>query len=350
MKYRTFAVTVPGLKYESKGWPCQDFSRVQNRDNFQFATVADGHGGVNYFRSQHGAQLAVEAVLNQIRLCSGDLSGDGDVRFGETGIQKFKFDIWQDWRNLVRQHWYQCRSEQAWLGEGEVRYPAVSEAYKAYYENPVTAKDCLYTAYGTTLSFALAIPFQLLLTQIGDGTCVVFCRDGSFRVPIPEEESNFLNVVVSLCEQDAYRRMRHVVLEWEEGSPSEPVAVFLSTDGLDDCYPVYQNEDYLFHLYTVILENILDSGFEATEAELAGELLPDFAARGSTDDISLSYMICEDVSVLREAYDRLTERNRKAEPVSAPVEEPAQAEHPAPEAEPRPLPEPGLEEDKPWEN
>lgn len=108
--------------------------------------------------------------------------------------------------------------------------------------------DCIPVAYGTTLICAVSIGAQVLVTQIGDGSCVVLQKDG-FKSPVPSDAENFANVTTSLCDAEAYKKFRHVVLDCAESSPLEPLAIFLSTDGLDYCYPIYENERWLYRLY-----------------------------------------------------------------------------------------------------
>ena len=221
---------------------------------------------------------------------------------------KDSYAVWQEWRRLVKTHWDSFLTAHSALGDGEPRFETVRKKYQAYYtsEDPKIVNQYLYTAYGTTLNFAVAIPTQLLLTQIGDGTCVVLYRNGTFCTPVPVEAGNFLNQTVSLCEPNAYQRMRHVVIYRSPGTPLEPVAVFLTSDGVDDCYPLYKNEQHLYKLYATILENILQVGFEKTEEEIRMELLPIMATeKGSRDDSSLAYLLCDDLSVLRETYQNI---------------------------------------------
>ena len=310
MRYRMFAKSIPGPKYTAKGWGCQDSSDKTEFDCTQVIAVADGHGSSDCFRSEFGSSAAVKTAFDQTKLYfqSACEESDSPIRFSETGIGNFKYAIWREWRRLVKEDWDNRLSTHSALGEGEVRYETVSDKYKARFTS--TDEDVieryLYAAYGTTLLFAVAIESQLLLLQIGDGTCVVLQRDGEFRVPVPPDEENFLNVTVSLCEEDANLKIRHVVIDCDAESPTSPVAVFLSSDGVDDCYPVYRNEQHLYKLYSIILENVLNVGFEATEAEITDTLLPGMTSKSSQDDISLAYFLTEDISVLCETFDNIS--------------------------------------------
>ena len=304
MRYRMFAKSAPGPKYVAMGWGCQDCSAQGSFDGGQVIAVADGHGSSDCFRSQVGAALAVRAAIEQAKLAC---KGAGSESFSDTGINNFKYQVWCEWRRLVKEDWEHRLSQGAPLGEGEVRFESVSEKYKERFTS--TQRDVveryLYTAYGTTLLWVVVIESQILLLQIGDGTCVVLRRDGKYCTPVPDEEENFLNVTVSLCGENASSKIRHCVLDRHAGSPTEPIAVFLSSDGVDDCFPIYMNELHLFKLYTLIIENVLESGFDATESEIEQELLPDLTSRGSHDDISLAYLICDDLDTLRQTYEQI---------------------------------------------
>ena len=310
MKYRMFAKSIPGPKYTVKGWRCQDSADKAEFDGIQVIAVADGHGSSDCFRSESGSSAAIQTAFDQTKRYCQDVceTSDSSVRFSDTGISNFKYAVWQEWRRLVKEDWDNRQSAHGTLGEGETRYDTVSDKYKARFTSidEAVVERYLYVAYGTTLLFAISIDSQLLLLQIGDGTCVVLHRNGEFRVPVPADEENFLNVTVSLCEEDANLKIRYAIIDSDADSPTTPVAVFLSSDGVDDCYPVYRNEQHLYKLYSIILENILQVGFDATEAEISDSLLPGMTAKSSQDDISLAYFVTADMGILRDAFENIS--------------------------------------------
>lgn len=307
-----FAKSISGPKYIAKGWECQDSSGICQIDHdTQAISLADGHGSSDCFRSEVGSKAAVKATFHQLQLFCKNACDERDpsVRFSETGIANLKYSIWSEWRKLVKEDWNDRLTSHETLGDGEIRYESVSEKYKSRFtsNDESTVEQYLYSAYGTTLIFAVSIKTQMLIMQIGDGSCVVLQQNGEFRNPVPPDEENFLNVTVSLCEENAYQKIRHIVLDCDPNSPTTPVAVFLSSDGVDDCFPVYMNELHLGKLYSIILENIQKVGFTATETEIADKLLPGMTAKGSQDDISLSFFVCEDIEMLTEAYRNVSE-------------------------------------------
>ena len=303
-----FAKSIPGPRYKEKGWPCQDSSGKKQLDHIQVIAVSDGHGSEDCFRSEIGSALAIEAAFELTELAfEDDDELDGIASFSESAIQSFTYQLWQSWKEKVKADWDNRLEKVNQLGEGEVRFESVSDKYKERYtsSDQSIVEKYLYIAYGTTLIVAIAIQSEILLLQIGDGTCVVLQQNGEFTTPVPVDEDNFLNVTVSMCEEEAYLKFRYAILDCDLNQAQAPAAVFLSTDGIDDCYPTYQNEQYLYQLYTVIIENILKIGIINTEEEIETSLLPKMSEQGSRDDISLASLIYEDRDVLQYAYDRI---------------------------------------------
>ena len=316
MKFRKFAATSQGQKYLAKNWNCQDSSATLEFGNVQVAAVADGHGGGNYFRSEFGSKLAVEVLFEQVKIFCNDLKSF--ERLTDTGIKKFKFDLVSEWRNAVKKDWLQ-RLSGGELGAGEIRFESVSEKYKARYtsENPQIVEKYLYTAYGTTLICAISTGAQILILQIGDGSCVVLQKNGEFKSPVPPDEENFLNVTASICDDKAELKIRHAILDCDNFSQNSPVAIFLSTDGLDDCFPYFQNAEHLYKFYGgVLIENILEAGFDATENEIKSELLAGLSKKASQDDISLAYFLPLNIENLREVYKKIDANYKSENPVA----------------------------------
>ena len=296
MKFNMFAASVHGKKYKERGLPCQDSSSTMTFEGVQVIAVADGHGGKDYFRSDIGSKLAVATTFEQIKIFCEELTAD--EKFSDGRIKNFEFSIWEAWLKAVKDDWRENP-----FSDEESRWQSVSDKYKARY----TSADEKYipVAYGTTLICAVSIGSQVLIIQIGDGTCVILQRNGEFKVPLLPDNENFLNITTSLCDADAYKKFRHIVLDCDKDSPLAPVAIFLSTDGLDDCYPIYENEKNLYKLYDeVILDSIIDKGFALTNDELENELLPYLTERGSNDDISLAYLVTKNLTLLKQALGR----------------------------------------------
>lgn len=320
MRFSTFAASVHGRKYRERGLPCQDSSYVLEFDNVQAIAVADGHGGKDYFRSDTGSRLAVQVAFEQIKKFCNDIK-DSET-FPENSIRYFELKLWEEWQRAVKDDWLKNP-----VDDTEERWQLVSDKYKARY----TSADERYipVAYGTTLLCAVSIGWQVLIVQIGDGSCVVLQRDGEFKSPVPPDAESFGYVTTSLCDVDGYKKFRHVVLDCSEDSPLAPVAIFLSTDGLDDCYPIGDNEKYLYKLYAnTVIDSMIGNGFDKTRESLRGELLPYMTEHGSNDDISLAYLVTDDLHLLKRTLEQSlppAEPSPTAEEQSSPTAEEMQA-------------------------
>lgn len=295
MPYKIFSLSRPGGKYAMRGFRCQDSSGSCTKNGIQIVAVADGHGADDCFRSEIGASIAIDTVFCEAL----PLLYDESLPFSEHGIRNFKYRLWQSWREAVKRDW----DSRLALEDKEPRYELVSEKYKQRYQDE--SDKYLYTAYGTTLLAAIAIENELLLLQIGDGSAVVLCANGLFNLPVPRDEENYLNVTTSLSEQEADQKIRHAVLSLDKASCTCPVAVFLSSDGVDDCFPAYGNEEYLFRFYQVLMETAVREGAEPLFEELAHNALAEMSARSSHDDISLGIMLTENRELLQKAWQEI---------------------------------------------
>ena len=295
MPYKIFSLSQAGEKYARRGFKCQDSSGCCTKNGVQIVAVADGHGADDCFRSEIGASIAIDTIFCEAL----PLLYDESLPFSDQGIRNFKYKLWQSWRETVKRDW----DRRLAMGDKESRYEFVSEKYKQRYQDE--SEKYLYTAYGTTLIAAIAIENELLLLQLGDGSAVVLCANGLFTLPIPCDEENYLNVTTSLSEEDADQKIRHAVLSLDKTSSTYPVAVFLSSDGVDDCFPAYQNEEYLFKFYKVLVENAVNENAEALFSELNHTALAEMSARGSHDDISLGMLMTEDKELLQKAYQAI---------------------------------------------
>ncbi|WP_029544497.1 protein phosphatase 2C domain-containing protein [Selenomonas sp. AB3002] len=299
MPYRIFSLSRPGEKYARRGFRCQDSSGTCTKNGIQIVAVADGHGADDCFRSEIGASIAIDTLIAEAL----PLLYEESLPFSEQGIKSFKYKLWQSWREVVRRDWDSKLAIGA-IGDNEPRYEFVSEKYRLRYQNE--SKNYLYTAYGTTLLAAIAIENELLLIQIGDGSAVVLCANGLFDMPVPQDEENYLNVTTSLSDENADQKIRHAVLSLDKGACNCPVSIFLSTDGVDDCFPAYKNEEYLFKFYKVLAETAIREGTEALFDELARETLSEMSAKGSHDDISLGLMVTDDKELLQNAFESIS--------------------------------------------
>jgi hypothetical protein len=75
-------------------------------------------------------------------------------------------------------------------------------------------------------------------------------------------------------------------------SETLPLAVFLGSYGIDDSFPVNENEneEYLSDFYTSVYRNFLDEGLQKGKIQVT-EMLPKLTQKGSGNDVSIAGII-----------------------------------------------------------
>jgi serine/threonine protein phosphatase PrpC len=306
--YKSFSVTETGISHTNDGKGCEDFSLYYPPEGgkpdppLALAVVADGHGDENCFRSARGAEFAAS------------IAKDAIIEFVD---QRPLDDIDDDAGNIFKR--YICDLVKhiiaEWHGKVERDYTA----------NPVTAEELahagekyrkryaeghdLHHAYGTTLIASAITDEYWFGIHIGDGRFTALYRDGTFAQPVPWDERCYLNVTTSICDDDAFEGARiHCALESEKPLPA---AVFLCSDGVDDNYPVEENEKHLYRLYRIIALTFVDNGFDSTCGQLK-DLAKSFATNGKGDDTSIAGIIdMEAVRAIEPSLRKQTEEDKR---------------------------------------
>jgi serine/threonine protein phosphatase PrpC len=288
MPYQSFSASVIGSSHIKQGKGCEDYSLHGDRNGLSVAVVSDGHGDDNCFRSAKGAERAAKCALA------------GILRFADINLSKFsrtfirtpklpeKADFEKSLRDLAK------HIVASWQVNIEEDYSAVpftaeelakaDEKHRKKYE---AGQDCS-KAYGTTLIAAAVTARYWFGIHIGDGRLTALYADGTFDQPVPWDERCYLNVTTSICDDDAVDTARCYFSYHAEEAP--PVAVFLCSDGVDDNYPVEENEKHLFKLYRTIALTFAEDGFDSTCLQLK-DLANSFATKGKGDDTSIAGFI-----------------------------------------------------------
>lgn len=270
--YRAFHLTVIGASHTKKGTACQDYSQSNEKPDCRLLVVCDGHGGADYFRSDRGSRFATEAFMD----CTENpdliaaLSAAVTEKQQASRIEQFTKSVIARWNSLVEQDIQQYPFDEDELS-------GVSEKARRNYE----AGQRLQSAYGTTLiGVVLAEDFWLGL-QIGDGKCVAVSESGEFTQPIPWDEECFLNVTTSLCDANAAKEFRFCF------SRILPAAVFIGSDGIDDCFA---GDERLYDFYRLVFQSFTETNEETAVSQLK-DYLPTLSETGSGDDISVGILV-----------------------------------------------------------
>lgn len=274
-RFAAYHFTSIGASHLKNGTVCQDAAASVNAKLYTLAVVCDGHGGEDYFRSDRGSQMAVDAFC----VCAGDRTFVKHLDKAEPSelpelISQLLKSVILRWNTAV-----ESDLKEHPLTEEELQ--AVSDKARIRY----LSGEKLPAIYGATLIGVVCGRRWCFGVQIGDGKCVAVNGLGQFSQPIPWDDKCFLNVTTSLSDENAYEEFRFFYTHSDD--PEFPVAVFLGSDGIDDSFA---GDEKLYAFYRFILKNLSQSKSEQPLTDLK-EYLPQLSAQGSNDDISLGILL-----------------------------------------------------------
>lgn len=279
-------------------FPCQDKSLAQkdvvasDGTRFNFAIVCDGHGGAPYFRSDLGADFAIEVLKDMLVRNMTRISELASSKQFDKIKTQLALGITKRWREKVSLH-----ITENLITEQEYAFLEIekSEAVQKYREG----KD-LYAIYGCTLiSYFSTTSFWYAL-QIGDGDFSLSYDGKTFELPMPEDKDCFLNQTTSLCDDNAKDEFRCCYGE------NMPLAVFCSSDGVSNSF---RDSESLKQKFYIPIYNLFDNTVfpqckkecGQSECDLKCHLrlvfeeifsfLPILSKKGSGDDISLTGIV-----------------------------------------------------------
>lgn len=295
MRMQSFHLSTQGASHIKKSKECQDASESYHDENCAIAIVCDGHGGDDYVRSAVGSALAASVAKNNILSFISNVNKDELKRHHPQLINTLQASIISAWSSAIHGHY-----EENPFTEAEIA--VLSDRAKRKY----IQEAHIESAYGTTLIAVASTKDYWFGIHIGDGKCVAVNPESKFVQPIPWDEKCFLNVTTSICDSDALNHFRYFYSE------KLPVAVFVGSDGVDDCF---SSEQQLNNLYKTVLYSFATSDFsEAVEG--LSDYLPRLSAKGSGDDVSVAAILDLDmigeISVVKE-FDKEKEKARVEE-------------------------------------
>lgn len=295
MNAKSFNLSAQGASHIKKNKECQDASESYFDEKMAIAIVCDGHGGDDYMRSAVGSTLAAAVAKKNIINFLNAITKEQFWAKPENNMKNLEASIINGWNEAIYMHFAQNPFTEAELS-------GISEKARKKYTQDVRIES----AYGTTM-IAVAMTKEFWFgIHIGDGKCVAVNPEGKFVQPIPWDPKCFLNATTSICDSDALERFRYFYSE------KLPAAVFVGSDGIDDCF---SNNEQLHNLYKTILYSFGTSEFENAKNDLR-DYLPRLSAKGSGDDVSIAAMfdfdIVPELEVVKD-FDREKEKARVEE-------------------------------------
>lgn len=279
-------------------FPCQDKSLAQkdvianDGTHFNFAIVCDGHGGAPYFRSDLGADFAIDVLKDMLVRNMTRISELASSKQFDKIKTQLALGITKRWREKVSLHITENPITEQEYSFLESEKPEVVQKYK-------DGKD-LYAIYGCTLiSFFSTTSFWYAL-QIGDGDFSLSYDGKTFELPMPEDKACFLNQTTSLCDDNAKDEFRCCYGE------NMPLAIFCSSDGVANSF---RDSESLKQKFYLPIYNLFDNTeFPQCKASCINSdcdlkchirivyeeiisFLPVLSKKGSGDDISLAGII-----------------------------------------------------------
>lgn len=93
-----------------------------------------------------------------------------------------------------------------------------------------------------------------------------------------------MNITTSLCDENAAKEFRYCF------SRTLPAAVFIGSDGIDDCFA---GDEKLYDFYRLALKSFAQTD-EATAVSQLKDYLPTLSEKGSGDDMSVGIIVNTD--------------------------------------------------------
>ncbi|MGB7242868.1 MAG: PP2C family serine/threonine-protein phosphatase [Sulfitobacter sp.] len=248
------SASVIGPAHIRRNMPNQDAVLVQP-GNLAWApvvvgAVSDGHGAAAHFRSDRGAQMAVQSAISALEWGTDDSE--------EIDLADLSLTLAEGWRQKV--------------AEDIQRFP-----FEQKVAHPVHP-------YGATILAMLADREQVCLVQLGDGDILLGYADGRITRPIPAAEGLVGEQTYSLCQEksEQYIDTWFAHRNWDEELPD---FVLMATDGVSKSLV---SEDAFMDLAAQYRARC-GSGADvfAQTIQALPEWLENLTVRGSGDDASM---------------------------------------------------------------
>lgn len=274
-------------------FPCQDrsssgvFNGNEDIPAFCFAAVSDGHGSAPHFRSDKGAEFAVQTMCECVEIHVKKISELQSKSEINSELNILTNEICSKWKSKVL-----ADISQNPITETELKYLSqeiVYEKYLQWYKKGVNLEN----VYGCTALLIVSIPEKKLwfAIQIGDGDIVIKKKGGiAFEKPIPDDES-VGSETFSLCDENASELFKHTF-----GINEELSVAFCSSDGI---FNSFNSNKALYNFYNTVIEQFCysDRGEKENDniplrvkslTEELANYLDDLSRNGSHDDMSVS--------------------------------------------------------------
>jgi serine/threonine protein phosphatase PrpC len=283
--WRLIGCSVRGASHIRSGKPNQDrikFSDNQATQPPHILAVADGHGSKPYFRSDKGAEFAVEIA---IEVCKGLEQFTWETIKDQKIVDLLCRDIVQKWLERVNSD---IQSNPFTEEENTILETKKEQITK----RPGKHNTEGFIAYGSTLIITVIHNTFTLYLQLGDGNILLVSVNGDIDKPLPKDDRLFGNETTSLCLPESWSDFRFRLLPVDQENQF-PALIIISTDGYANSY---SHDDEFEKVGKDLLEiicectNGIQEGIDSIRASLP-DWLNTASEKGSGDDTTVG-IIC----------------------------------------------------------
>ena len=263
-----FNHSIRGFSHERLNKPLQDASGYKITDKFAIVSVADGHGGEIYFRSDRGSKFAVECAIEKLtEFCSSDEYCDLLIKEKEISIiNQINSSIIYLWQQKVKEDFNKFE-----LSDRELEIINNNSLGKTADSN-----ENILCYYGTTLLYGCMAENFSIISQIGDGKSAIYTIDNKIRYPLKEDDRLCFGFTTSISSNNAISDFRNYILF------DNINGIVLATDGVVDSYSENSFGEFL---KSVLSNYMIDN--DKTDSELCS-WLKTISTYGSHDDVSVA--------------------------------------------------------------
>ena len=264
LQWHIMGASVCGASHVRHHLPNQDAIKWHSElSSTAILAISDGHGSQKCFRSDRGANFAVNVTIDILK------------PFFENQTDKLTLI-----KLLINKQLPQEIVEQWWAAvESDLnKYPFSDQELEI-----LNGRDNTL-AYGATLLTVVATPRFIIYLQLGDGDILTIWKNGSVERALPKDERLFGNETTSLCAKNAWQDFRCRFQPLVDAAPS---MILLATDGYANSFP---NDENFLQVGTDIGQMIESEGPSFVRGNLKS-WLHETSENGSGDDITVG-IIC----------------------------------------------------------
>ena len=263
-KHLGMAISCIGNSHVKNGMCCQDKSAYLSSYSYRAIIVCDGHGGNKHFRSQIGAETAINICRDIIPHFAKKIKKKANEK---QALKELESNLVTKWREAVSLHL--------------MEHPIIDkELVNCSETDKKEISNDSVIIYGTTIIVAILCKNNLFVFQLGDGNARIITNNGIERL-FKDDATFIMGRTTSLCNREACLNIKDVIL---------PVAnikcCFISTDGV---YNSFSNESFFNTFIEKVFFEVKNNDVHFVINELK-EFLPNLTKNGSGDDVSVAIL------------------------------------------------------------